>query len=260
MTTTALIGCDTPLGKYWSTGRYFDYLVNDANVGLLRGKEWGHVVLICPSLWASPGEIRDNLKQLEKRLANLTDVLGETKIERLTYITTLDLITDSGDENAWVVSEEKSGYLKMLAEFRDFLNLRFGRVLNLRLAELVGLEDDGPGWSVLSELAACKGRKKPKVGLLTKHQFYPMDRIINDAELAWECGLSFVNLVSEPITVFDLTEQLFPPFVDLLPLAKETDPAGSTRTSGFAVYWNNGGKPRHTIEKNEMMEKLKSLI
>lgn len=50
MTDTALIGSSCALGVFWSSKRYFDYLIDETNLSLLRGKEFGQAVIICPSL------------------------------------------------------------------------------------------------------------------------------------------------------------------------------------------------------------------
>ena len=40
MTDTALIGSSCALGAFWSSKRYFDYLIDETNLSLLRGKEF----------------------------------------------------------------------------------------------------------------------------------------------------------------------------------------------------------------------------
>lgn len=259
MTTSAIIGCDSPLGKYWSGKRFFDYLINEENYSLLRGRTFGQVVLICPSLWQNPEISRSDVTSFIKKVTSLIGILGETKIERLTYVTTLDLITDDGDESNRVTPEEETSWQGALAGLYDYVNLHFGRMVNLHLPELVGLEDNGPGWSVIAELAAAsKTGRKPKTGLLTKHQFYPLHRIVNDAETAWECGLNAINLASEPITTFELTERLFPKLVDFLPTAKEKDPIGSARTSLYSIYYNDT-IAHFIMDKESLLEELTPL-
>lgn len=50
MTDTALIGSTCALGAFWSSKRYFDYLIDESNLPILRGKDFGQAVIICPSL------------------------------------------------------------------------------------------------------------------------------------------------------------------------------------------------------------------
>ena len=56
---------------------------------------------------------------------------------------------------------------------------------------------------------------------------------------AWECGIFSVNLVPEPVTAFELVEQCFPSLVNRLPVAKETDPYGSARTSVYSTQYHD---------------------
>lgn len=259
MTTTALIGCDSPLGKYWVSKRYFDCLVSDPTDRILKGREFGQVALVCPSLWDSPENVRADLKKFSANVLSLMTSLAETKIERLTYVTSLDLIEMDGNENGVVVPTEETSYQGMLAGLRDFLELQFGRVLTIRVGELVGMEENGSEWSVFGELAeAKKAKRKPKVGLLTKHQFYPVSRLVGDVNTAWECGFSNINLVSEPLTVFELTERFFPELTDSLPVAKEQDPVGSARTSLHAICWNDVNAD-YPIDKESLLESLSAL-
>ena len=39
MTDTALIGSSCALGVFWSSKRYFDYLIDETNLSLMRGKD-----------------------------------------------------------------------------------------------------------------------------------------------------------------------------------------------------------------------------
>lgn len=124
-----------------------------------------------------------------------------------------------------------------LVELKDFINLRFGRVLNVCLPEVTGT---GAGMSVADLLAAVpEGTEELDVALLERHQLYPMHRLVRDVEKAWECGIFSVNLVPEPVTVFELVEQCFPSLVSRLPVAKETDPYGSARTSVYSTQYHD---------------------
>ncbi len=60
MTDTALIGSSCALGVFWSSKRYFDYLIDETNLSLMRGKEFGQAVIICPSPPGRSTAIRRN--------------------------------------------------------------------------------------------------------------------------------------------------------------------------------------------------------
>ena len=86
---------------------------------------------------------------------------------------------------------------------------------------------------------APEGKGELDVALLERHQLYPMRRIVNDVEKAWECGLFAVNLVPEPVTAFELAEACFPSLAGRLPVAKEADPYGSGRTSVHSTQYHD---------------------
>ena len=86
---------------------------------------------------------------------------------------------------------------------------------------------------------APEGKDELDVALLERHQLYPMCRIVNDVEKAWECGLFAVNLVPEPVTAFELAEACFPSLVGRLPIAKEADPYGSGRISVHSTQYHD---------------------
>ena len=159
------------------------------------------------------------------------------KAERVTYITSIDTQPETGNELSPLLREPEDEWLAALVELKDFINLRFGRVLNVYLPEVTGT---GAGMSVADLLAEVpEGTEELDVALLERHQLYPMHRLVRDVEKAWECGIFSVNLVPEPVTAFELVEQCFPALVNRLPVAKETDPYGSARTSVYSTQYHD---------------------
>ena len=90
MTDTVFISSSNALGSFWTSKRYFDYLIDETSLPLLRGREFGQAVLICPSLWEGRRAIRRNEEAFISHVRQLIDILHEVKIERLTYVTSID--------------------------------------------------------------------------------------------------------------------------------------------------------------------------
>lgn len=253
MTDTALIGSSCAIGVFWSSKRYFDYLIDETNQSLLRGKEFGQAVIICPSLWEGRRAIRQNMAAFLKQVTTLIDLLHEVKAERVTYVTSIDTQPETGNENSPLLRETEDERLAALVELRDFINLRFGRVLNVYLPEITGT---GADMSVADLLAAApEGTDELQVALLERHQLYPMQRLVRDVEKAWECGIFSVNLVPEPVTTFELVEQCFPSLSDRLPVAKGTDPYGSARTSVYSTQYHDPDTG-YIMNKQDVLESL----
>ena len=203
----------------------------------MRGKEFGQAVIICPSLREGSTAIRRNTAPFLAQVKTLIDLLHEVKAERVTYITSIDTQPETGNELSPLLREPEDEWLAALVELKDFINLRFGRVLNVYLPEVTGT---GAGMSVADLLAEVpEGTEELDMALLERHQLYPMHRLVRDVEKAWECGIFSVNLVPEPVTAFELVEQCFPALVNRLPVAKETDPYGSARTSVYSTQYHD---------------------
>jgi len=168
MTDTALIGSSCALGVFWSSKRYFDYLIDETNLSLLRGKEFGQAVIICPSLREGGAAIRRNTAPFLAQVKTLIDILHEVKAERVTYITSIDTQPETGNELSPLLRKPEDEWLMALVELKDFINLRFGRVLNVCLPEVTGT---GAGMSVADLLAAVpEGTEELDVALLEVKQ------------------------------------------------------------------------------------------
>lgn len=237
MTDTALIGSTCALGAFWSSKRYFDYLIDESNLPILRGKDFGQAVIICPSLWEGRGASRKDMARFTAQVDNLINILHEVKAERVTYATCIDTQPETGNELSPLLHESGDPWLAALAELRDFINLRFGRVLNVYLPEVTGTGTDMSVADLLTRAAEETGELE--VFLLERHQLYPMHRLVKDVEKAWECGIFSVNLVPEPVTTFELVESCFPSLSDRLPIAREADPYGSARTSVYSTQYHD---------------------
>lgn len=237
MTDTALIGSTCALGTFWSSKRYFDYLIDESSLPILRGKDFGQAVIICPSLWEGRHAGRRDLDRFTARVNNLINILHEVKAERVTYATCIDTQPETGNELSPLLHESEDPWLAALMELRDFINLRFGRVLNVYLPEITGTDAEMSVTDLLTK--APEGTEELDVFLLERHQLYPMHRLVKDVEKAWECGIFSVNLVPEPVTTFELVESCFPSLADRLPIARETDPYGSARTSVYSTQYHD---------------------
>lgn len=257
MTQTAIIGASSPLGKLLSSKRFFDYLIDQDTYGLIRGKQFAELLVICPSLWQAPsGEAnQEAIDSHVRAVSSLLEALHEVKVERLTYITGFDLLPVDGDEESPLLRESEDPRLAALIQFRDAINVQFGRVLTIRVPELLGV---GDGFSVLGELRQAQAsQSKIHAPLLARHQFYPASRLLKDMDKAWACGMFSVNFATQPVTVFDVVELFFPDLIDSLPVSKASDPFGSDRKCAKAFYWHDPMEG-YIMDKEEVMEAVVS--
>ena len=176
MTDTALIGSSCALGVFWSSKRYFDYLIDETNLSLLRGKEFGQAVIICPSLREGGAAIRRNTAPFLAQVKTLIDILHEVKAERVTYITSIDTQPETGNELSPLLRKPEDEWLMALVELKDFINLRFGRVLNVCLPEGIAFQRERIDVEVSYSRCAKQGdrRRLPPSGRQTRaaHVFW----------------------------------------------------------------------------------------
>ena len=161
MTDTVFISSSNALGSFWTSKRYFDYLIDETSLPLLRGREFGQAVLICPSLWEGRRAIRRNEEAFISHVRQLIDILHEVKIERLTYVTSIDTQPETGNEDSPLVHEFEDAFLSALAELRDYVNLKFGRVLSVYLPEVTGTGADMSVADLLANAPEGKGELIP---------------------------------------------------------------------------------------------------
>lgn len=234
MKPNALIGAKSPLGKYLTGKMFFDFVFDDGNWMLCHNKDFNHLVVICPSLWVKNDE---TCLANKKEVNQLIDILGDNRAERVTYVTTLDLLPTDGDENSPLVKESNCSALANAVLLRDLIEVKFGRVLTVRVPELLGLDTPYPNSLIPALKVAKLVRDLKPLGLLTRHQFFPIEHLVSSTLRAWDCGLSQINLVSEPLMTVEIVEKCFPKLLDKLPLARQEDAVGNMRKSIHAIHY-----------------------
>lgn len=91
-----------------------------------------------------------------------------------------------------LLREPEDEWLAALVEMKAFINLRFGRVLNVYLPEVTGT---GADMSVADLLAAApEGTEELEAALLERHQLYPMNRLVRGCGK----GMGMRNLLRQP--------------------------------------------------------------
>lgn len=237
MIGTAFIGADSPLGKLAANKLNFDCLITAEKLQQISGQSFNHLVCLCPTLWKSPAESRKNVFGTQHYIAKLMAALNDVKVDRLTYISNCELLEQEGNENTPQLASSEDELTQSLIELRNFMNLRFGRILHIQIPSFIGL---GAGYSVLDEFREADiEASAPHLALLEHQQFYPIQRLLPDINKAWSLGLFSVIFATPPITNMEIAECLFPDVVKLLPVAKTTDKLGSLRSSIHSIHWND---------------------
>lgn len=197
----------------------FDYVLDLTNVDKLRGKQVLELTWDISQIPSVRNE--DTLEKDGILLDKLLDILMEVKVERLTFICPDSIIQTSDQASATEASPlhtretSKDPFVYRRAEFAAWLNVRFGRVLNIRIPS--GFSHDIIPPVITDILALNKNLPYPAQ---QPHRLYPLSRINGDIRLAWTVGLSTLNVAPAPLTTNDLVAAFAP---ELAPSVKKTD-------------------------------------
>ncbi|OCA03502.1 hypothetical protein [Akkermansia glycaniphila] len=257
MTDTAFIGATSPLGKIWTSKRYFDYLVDQNEIHLLQGHAYAVLVIIDPVFWTGPYAEGQDDNAKDGYAFHFKRQLSDIKAERIIYITSADIIPEDGDELSPLRDPAGNPGINRQRDLYNFINKQFGRVLNVFIPELA-ISD--PAFGVLGLLTPPADKKASlPVALLEQHQLYPIDRLVDDVERAIPLGIENVILATPPVTTCELVEQLYPELADNLPDARTSDPRGSTRTSIHSFHWHDP-KDGYITTKEDLLNTLGAML
>jgi hypothetical protein len=203
--TSVLIGHTGFVGGLLARRTSFDLAINRANLDELRNREVERVV--CAGLPAAkwlanrdPAADRDNVRRL-------CDVLDTVTTRRFVLISTIDVYPRARDADEGFdprgVSNHSYGTHRL--QFETFVRHRFPDALIIRLPALFG---PGLRKNVLFDL--LHGNQLDLINPDSHFQWYPLERLPNDIELAEAHRLRLVNLFTEPVATREILERFFP--------------------------------------------------
>ncbi len=133
-------------------------------------------------------------------LARLTAALGGLRCRRFVLISTVDVFDTPRDvDETSLVEPARHPYGRHRWELEGFVRGRFPNSLVVRLPGLVG-----PGLRKNALFDLLNRHELDKLDGAAVHQFYPMDRLWSDIQLALARGLRLVHLVAEPVRLDDV--------------------------------------------------------
>ncbi len=203
--TSVLIGHTGFVGGLLARRRSFDVRINRTNLHELRNIEAERVV--CAGLPAAkwianrdPAADRDNVRRL-------CDVLDTVTTGTFVLISTIDVYpcTRGADEDFDPSGVPNHCYGTHRLQFETFVRDRFPDALIIRLPALFG---PGLRKNVLFDL--LHGNQLDLINPDSHFQWYPLERLPGDIELAETHGLRLVNLFTEPVATRDILERFFP--------------------------------------------------
>jgi dTDP-4-dehydrorhamnose reductase len=246
----ALIGYTGFVGSNIAEQYKFDLLFNSSNIQDIRGKKIDLLVIAAPSAtkWKANQEPEADWKIISELIENLKDV----KADKVVHISTVDVYKSpiDVDEDTPIAPKENHPYGKHRYYLEEFIKKNFDNHLIVRLPGLFG-----------------KGLKKNFIfDMLNNNcldlthkdsvfQFYYLNNIWNDIQVALNNKLHLINFATEPISTKDVARFCFDKDFDTV---TTNPPALYDMKSKHASLYKGGDKYLYT--KGQIVEHLKDFI
>ncbi|HYZ85728.1 MAG TPA: NAD-dependent epimerase/dehydratase family protein, partial [Bryobacteraceae bacterium] len=170
----------------------------------IAGKHYDRVICAgAPAVkWKANKEPEADLKNLQHLMNNL----AQMQSDRFVLISTVDVYRDPRgvDESTSIDVDQLEPYGKHRYMLEQFVNSRFPAVTTIRLPGLFG--------AGLKKNAIYDLMRDNALHLIHKDsafQFYNMQNLYRDIEIALDQNLSLVNFATEPVRVADVARKAF---------------------------------------------------
>ncbi|WP_044480947.1 NAD-dependent epimerase/dehydratase family protein [Paenibacillus antibioticophila] len=252
MNKRCLLGFTGYVGSTLLSQTHFDDLYNSKNIEAIKGKEYDLIVCAAaPAVkWKANQAPVEDLDNIEKLMGALKNV----KVNNFVLISTVDVYRNpvEVDETTIIDPELTEPYGKHRFYLERFVQENFKDNLIIRLPGLFG-----------------KGLKKNFIydiihnnalhltHFQSEFQFYNMDRLWNDVQIAFNHKLSLVNFATEPVTPKEIAYQSIG-----TTFTNETgkSPVRYNMKSKFAHLFNPDAPNGYMSSKEEILGEIRSFI
>lgn len=253
--TTAFLGANTLLGKYWTDRRHFDYLIGREDFHRTFGRSFRTMVCLDPAVADGPARMRENDTMDEVETYRLLSHLADIKPEFTIFVTTCDMFPDEADENTPTIEKSEDPYVQRRITLHREVNRQYGRVLNVHLPEVVSHESSGFNKLMDTLITPPAEKKTLPFPPFEKHQLYFSRRILGDVERCIPLGISTIIPAMPPLTTQEIVQALRPDMEDLLPSYSPGQPKGSERKSIHSFQWLDP-KDGYLVTREDQLELL----
>jgi nucleoside-diphosphate-sugar epimerase len=245
----ALVGHTGFVGGHLARQRRFDLLFNSKNIQDIAGCEFD--LLVCAGAPAEKWRANRDPDADLRAIQGLAQPLGKTRSTKVVLVSTVDVYPApiGVDEDSLVVPAE-SAYGRHRLMLEKFLQDHFDTLV----VRLAGLYGSGIKKNVIYDL--LHNNQVEKIHVEGIFQFYGLDRLWRDIQLALGAGLRVVNLATEPVSVRDLARHAFG-------LEFDQRPAGSTparydmQTKHAALF---GGRGRYVEDRATVLAGVRAFV
>jgi len=204
-THTALIGHSGFVGSNLAGQFTFDEKYRSTDIENIRGKAFD--VVMCAGIQAKKWWANQNAEEDRADIQRLLDLLSTISAKRFVLISTVDFYPDPAgvDEETKIDPQANHAYGKNRFLAEEFIRATFSDHLILRLPGLFG---KGIKKNVIHDL--LNNHELEKINPAGVYQYYYLDRLRADIELAQRLGLQTLNVSTEPVSTREIVNRLFP--------------------------------------------------
>jgi dTDP-4-dehydrorhamnose reductase len=200
----ALIGFSGFVGSTLLRQATFESLYRSTNIFAINNKSFDSVVCAgAPAQkWIANSDPTSDLQQIDELIAHLKTI----KCKLFILISTVDVFKyPQGVNELSVIDEtELQAYGLHRLHLEKFVENHFPEYLIVRLPGLVG-----PGLKKNVIFDFLNDNNLKAIESRSIFQFYPMINLWNDIQIALNAGLKLIHLTAEPISVADISRNVF---------------------------------------------------
>ena len=237
----ALIGATGFVGGNLLRQRPFEHLYRSTNIEELAGGSFD--LLVCAGAPAEKWRANKDPDADWRSLERLMGALSAARAKRVVLISTVDVYPEPRgvDERTPIDAGAGQPYGRHRLALERFVAERFEALI----VRLPGLFGDGIKKDIVFDL--LHGNLVDQVHADAVFQFYGLDGIWRDVEVALDAGLSLVNFATEPVSVRDVAREAFGIEFDNRPPG--LPPRYDMRTRHAALYGGTDGylQPRERV-------------
>lgn len=203
--TSCLIGYTGFIGGNLQRQTTFSESYNSKNIADIRSREFD--LLVCSGVTATKWWANQNAEGDRSRIDGLLDHLRHVKARRVFVISTVDVypVTRDVDETFDCHSAPNHAYGVNRLYFEDQMKRLFSEAMICRIGGVFG---PGLKKNLIYDLLHDNGIEK--INLDSSFQFYNIAHVWADLLKMENNGLRLVNFLTEPVTMREVVERVFP--------------------------------------------------
>lgn len=245
-----LIGYTGFVGGNLNNQTKFDYLFNSSNINDIHNLKTDLLVIAAPSAvkWKANQEPEQDLQMIDDLISHLKKV----KAKKVVQISTIDIYKNpiNVDENTKIETESLHPYGKNRFYLEEFIRSQFKSHLIVRLPALFGA---GLKKNFIFDLLNNNCLELTHKDSI--FQFYNLDNLWNDINIALKNKISLLNISSEPVNAKQIAKEIFN--IEFNNITEKT-PANYDIKSIYFRFWN--GENGYLYNKKQIFENLKEFV